>query len=538
MSAVRAWQFCISALFFASSWALPFMNTSIPGPFSGYQVFEVHVNETSALGPLLRSLETAYPIDIWGRPSKQSFDVMVSPEQLSDVIKFIKNKDASYNVKVQDVQRLLDEHMDHLEHHRERRSLPVSSVTRRYLKFRQIRQFLQNVRENATNADVTLSNLGRSFEGRMTPYVTIRKKNSQQENKQVVVIEAGIHAREWIAPSMALNIIYRLAFNPNNDPDLDELLTKFDWIIIPTVNPDGYVYSHRNSSTRLWRKTRTTLYSSDPHCMGVDGNRNFGYEWSDSPSHGGNSNPCTDNYSGPQGFSEPETRNLKTLLTRLGGRVALYLSLHSYGQFFLYPWGYDATATLNDESDMMEVGRKFADAMWERNRWYEVGSASQVLYEAAGAADDYARGGAGIKYAFTVELSPTDSSPHGFLLPAHHISTVVNDHWPAFKQIALTVWNKLNQTRNNNNNNNNNSNNNNNHYTDDSSPASAASSSNNINRRGSNSADNQVEVSINGFNYSMDPHDPRMSQWIQYYRDFLNYRRQYERYGGKRRARR
>ena len=40
---------------------------------------------------------------------------------------------------------------------------------------------------------------------------------------------------------------------------------------------------------------------------------------------------------------------------------------------------------------------------------------------AAGASDDYARGGAGIKYAFTVELSPTDDSPHGFLLPPHHI---------------------------------------------------------------------------------------------------------------------
>ena len=68
---------------------------------------------------------------------------------------------------------------------------------------------------------------------------------------------------------------------------------------------------------------------------------------------GGNSNPCADNYSGPQGFSEPETRNLRSLLLRLRGRIALYLSMHSYGQFFLYPWGYDAAASLDDEADMV-----------------------------------------------------------------------------------------------------------------------------------------------------------------------------------------
>jgi hypothetical protein len=30
-------------------------------------------------------------------------------------------------------------------------------------------------------------------------------------NKRVVIIEAGIHAREWIAPAMALNIIYKVS---------------------------------------------------------------------------------------------------------------------------------------------------------------------------------------------------------------------------------------------------------------------------------------------------------------------------------------
>nr|KAG5709017.1 hypothetical protein BaRGS_004656 [Batillaria attramentaria] len=37
----------------------------------------------------------------------------------------------------------------------------------------------------------------------------IRQKNSGDTNRSVIIVDAGIHAREWIAPAMALNIIHR-----------------------------------------------------------------------------------------------------------------------------------------------------------------------------------------------------------------------------------------------------------------------------------------------------------------------------------------
>lgn len=37
----------------------------------------------------------------------------------------------------------------------------------------------------------------------------------------------------------------------------------------------------------------------------------------------------------------------------LEGRIAAYFSLHSYGQYFLFPWGYDAGARLEDEDEMV-----------------------------------------------------------------------------------------------------------------------------------------------------------------------------------------
>ncbi|KAL8615304.1 hypothetical protein ACOMHN_038043 [Nucella lapillus] len=298
--------------------------------YSGYQVLEIRFHNDKDAASHLQELISKYKLDVWRRPFRGTVDVMVAPQQLDDVINFVENRKASYNVKVPDVQRWVE----------------VVGLIRQFLR--------QAARANFSHADVSVASLGRSFGRRVTPYVTIRQKNSRDVNKKVIIIEAGMHAREWIAPAMAVNLIYKLTFNPKNDPDIDELLEKFDWIIVPITNPDGYIFSQRNISTRLWRKTRTSLYAHGfSECFGVDGNRNFGFEWTDDPDKGGSSNPCHDNYSGPQGFSEPETRNIRSLLLRLRSRLAVYISLHSFGQFFLYPWGYDSAAVLEDEQDMV-----------------------------------------------------------------------------------------------------------------------------------------------------------------------------------------
>ena len=56
--------------------------------------------------------------------------------------------------------------------------------------------------------------------------------------KPNIWIEAGIHAREWIAPAMAIYIIDQLLHNAQ-DGFLDEL----NFHILPVANPDGYEFS-------------------------------------------------------------------------------------------------------------------------------------------------------------------------------------------------------------------------------------------------------------------------------------------------------
>lgn len=59
---------------------------------------------------------------------------------------------------------------------------------------------------------------------------------------------------------------------------------------------------------------------------------------------------CSEDYSGPTPFSEPETKAMAEFLVSLqrqarrtrsiDGSVTAYVSLHSYGQHWLTPWGY------------------------------------------------------------------------------------------------------------------------------------------------------------------------------------------------------
>ena len=82
----------------------------------------------------------------------------------------------------------------------------------------------------------------------------------------------GIHAREWIAGSMATYLINELT-KPGGAINIIDHLNIH---VLPIANPDGYEYS-RNFE-RLWRKTRSDTGSS-LGCMGVDGNRNWDFHW-------------------------------------------------------------------------------------------------------------------------------------------------------------------------------------------------------------------------------------------------------------------
>lgn len=85
--------------------------------------------------------------------------------------------------------------------------------------------------------DVTLFSIGSSFEGRQM--YGVKLSSGGNETKSAILIDAGIHAREWVAPTTALYAISRLIKKKSKS-----IYANLDWYIIPQINPDGYEYSH------------------------------------------------------------------------------------------------------------------------------------------------------------------------------------------------------------------------------------------------------------------------------------------------------
>lgn len=176
------------------------------------------------------------------------------------------------------------------------------------------------------------------------------------------------------------------------------------------MNPDGYEYTH--SGDRLWRKNRRR----NSICTGVDLNRNYGYKWG---GQGASKQPCAETFAGSGAFSEPETRAVQQFLTTSAANFKASLSFHSYGQYILYPWGYDRKVP-PDHADLQRVGQQAAEAIRAVNgNKYTVGPSGSSLYPASGGSDDWAKGILKLKYSYTVELR--DTGRHGFMLPADQI---------------------------------------------------------------------------------------------------------------------
>lgn len=90
--------------------------------------------------------------------------------------------------------------------------------------------------------------IGKSIEGRPIRMIVIQK--DQCSPKQSIMIEAGIHAREWLTNTTVLYIIQYVLKHQG-------ILKYMDFYVIPCINPDGYEYSRKHvglSSIELFLK--------------------------------------------------------------------------------------------------------------------------------------------------------------------------------------------------------------------------------------------------------------------------------------------
>jgi len=213
---------------------------------------------------------------------------------------------------------------------------------------------------------VELIHAGKTYEGREILGVKV----SFKEGNRGVVLEAGIHAREWISPATTTYILNQLLTSEN--PVTREIAENYDWYIFPHTNPDGYVYTH--SKNRMWRKTR----SKNGICYGADPNRNFNLAWN---TVGSSSISCSDTYAGKHAESEIEVKTFATYLKSIKDNIDLYISFHSFSQLLLFPNGYKSEVPTN-YNDLKKIGDVAAAALAKRyNTKYTVGDIYHTIIQ-------------------------------------------------------------------------------------------------------------------------------------------------------------
>uniref|UniRef100_A0A8C5PPJ2 Peptidase M14 domain-containing protein n=1 Tax=Leptobrachium leishanense TaxID=445787 RepID=A0A8C5PPJ2_9ANUR len=238
------------------------------------------------------------------------------------------------------------------------------------------------------------------------------------KQKKSIVVDCGIHAREWIAVAFCQWLVREIINKHRSDAVLQNVLRQVDIYVIPVLNVDGYIYSWTDE--RLWRKNRS------PHdngaCYGVDLNRNFDARWCTT---GASPNCSTNTFCGPEIASELESQGLIALINPLRPNVLSYLTIHSYGQYILLPHGYTRDESQNHQ-ELMDVANKAAAKMLAlHGKRYTIGSTSVVLYNTSGNSADWTTD-INIKFSYTYELR--DNGTHGFLLPEDQIKDTCDEN--------------------------------------------------------------------------------------------------------------
>jgi len=171
-------------------------------------------------------------------------------------------------------------------------------------------------------------------------------------NRRGILIVGGMHARELMNPDAIVELATDLvaAYKSSNGiayggaswsfTDVRIMMETLDIWMLPCANPDGR--NHVQTVDRMWRMNRRD--NPGTTCDGVDPNRNCDFMWRVvGPTTV--CDPCssTQGFVGSLPFSEPEANNIHLLCDT--HRIDVFVDVHSFSEFVLFPWGHAPTQT-------------------------------------------------------------------------------------------------------------------------------------------------------------------------------------------------
>lgn len=200
------------------------------------------------------------------------------------------------------------------------------------------------------------------------------------EDKPVFYLHGGIHAREVAIPELLIRYAHYLTGGYLGmggygfDPDVTWLVDHHTVYILVTSNPDGHVINEVDW-WEYWRKNANNTLCGSGN-FGIDLNRNHSFFFG---CCGGSSNdPCSETYRGTARASEPETEafqnHVMSVIPDQNGpngddqvpeaapddTMGILLTMHSYGNLTLLPWGASSLPDPANLAQLTTVGHKLA----------------------------------------------------------------------------------------------------------------------------------------------------------------------------------
>ena len=267
---------------------------------------------------------------------------------------------------------------------------------------------------------------GSSFQGREMSGVEISRNVGADDGRPVFFLMGLHHAREWPSVEAAMEFA-QLLVQEQATTRVASLLDRVRVVILPLVNPDGFVSSRGafDLGDQLGQEPNVTLVEAiappgglfayrRKNCngeilgpqlpcelaWGVDINRNYGNLWG---GPGSSSDVTSQSYHGPTPRSERETNAVWNFVRE--HQVTALVSIHNVAALVLRPPGVSGSGLAPDEARLKAIGDAIGNAAGYTSQYgYE-------LYDTAGTTEDdsYAATGG---YGYTIEMGPPDGNFH------------------------------------------------------------------------------------------------------------------------------
>ncbi|XP_048112781.1 carboxypeptidase A1-like [Alosa alosa] len=400
--------------------------------FEGHQVLRITAKDDTQIS-LLKELSEVeeLQLDFWTEPVHTDLpvDVRVPLQSLGMVKTYLDSNDIHYSIMIKNLQDVLDEEQQVMFAARAGQLKNTDAYDyANYHTLTEIYNFMDMLVAENPNL-VSKIVIGESYEGRP---LNVLKFSTGGFNRPGIWIDTGIHSREWVTQASGTWFAKKIVTDYGHDPTLTAILDSMDIFLEIVTNPDGYHFTH--NSNRMWRKTRKPN-PGYPTCVGVDPNRNWNAGFGGA---GASGSPCSDLYRGPSAHSESEVKSIVDFVLSHGNLKA-FISIHSYSQMLLYPYGYTTTPAKDHEELKNLAFKAITDLASLYGTRYRYGSIIDTIYQASGGTIDWTYN-QGIKYSYTFELR--DTGRYGFILPAKQIIPTAQETWLAL--IAIMEHTKAN----------------------------------------------------------------------------------------------